>query len=156
MDPERLEHLRVLAREATPGGWYSERDQVMDAGRYYTVCYVGDPENDSTGKAEANADFIAAADPSTILALLDDLASLRAQYEEACALLREMGEYADTFDHWTDRVPEGFTVGTVKLADLRRCRAFLASTAPERTEGAAGEVYYDEAGPYPPPEKEQP
>ena len=39
--------------------------------------------------------------------------------DEAVALLREMGEYADIFDHWTDPLPDGFTVAIVKLEDLR-------------------------------------
>lgn len=64
--------LRELAQKATPGPWYSkwpeERCAWKDIGHSrYPVAYTGDCFDDAQ-----NAEFIAAANPATVLALLDE------------------------------------------------------------------------------------
>ena len=65
--------LRELAQKATPGHWYSkwpeERCTWVDVGNSrYPVAYTGDCFDDAP-----NAEYIAAANPATVLALLDEL-----------------------------------------------------------------------------------
>ena len=65
--------LRELAQKATPGHWYSkwpeERCTWVDIGNSrYPVAYTGDCFDDAP-----NAEYIAAANPATVLALLDEL-----------------------------------------------------------------------------------
>ena len=87
--------LRRLAEAATPGPWKHE-SQKDESGSYQTVQWVmaGDPEwahvlvaeDHATVlhgphveiPAEANAAYIAAANPATILSLLDEIDRLRA------------------------------------------------------------------------------
>jgi hypothetical protein len=60
--------LRELAQNATPGEW--------DANRHLVFTGAGVPEwiiaNVRSGNAKNDADYIAAANPATVLALLDD------------------------------------------------------------------------------------
>ena len=65
--------LRELAMKATPGPWYSkwpeERCAWKDIGHSrHPVAYTGDCFDDAP-----NAEYIAATNPSTVLALLDEL-----------------------------------------------------------------------------------
>jgi hypothetical protein len=88
------EHLRALALAATPGPWHWDSDEVKNdpigRTRYQVVClgqtitrmYQSSFEGGPT-KAEADAAFIAAANPAAILGLLDELAD----HERAYALL---------------------------------------------------------------------
>ena len=69
--------LRELAQKATTGHWYSKwpekRCTWVDVGNSrYPVAYTGDCFDDAP-----NAEYIAAANPSAILALLDELDRLR-------------------------------------------------------------------------------
>ena len=75
--------LRELAQKATPGHWYSkwpeERCTWVDVGNSrYPVAYTGDCFDD-----RPNAEYIAAANPATVLALLDDLAAMRENLNDA-------------------------------------------------------------------------
>ena len=72
------QRLRELAQKATPGSWYSkwpeERCTWVDIGNSrYPVAYTGDCFEDAP-----NAEYIAAANPATVLALLDEIDRLRA------------------------------------------------------------------------------
>ena len=77
--------LRELAKKATPGPWYSkwpeERCAWKDIGPgRYPVAYTGDCFDDAP-----NAEFIAAANPSAVLALLDKLDGTESMFLAACA-----------------------------------------------------------------------
>jgi len=67
------QRLRELAQAATPGPWYSkwpeERCAWKDIGHSrYPVAYTGDCFDDAP-----NAEYIAAANPATVLALLEKI-----------------------------------------------------------------------------------
>ena len=124
--------LRELAEKATPGPWnndgpywHDRRDGEVDC----TGCVTTDPERKivatpAPANANGNADcaFIAAADPSTVIALLDRLAA-------AEAIIRGFAEYAVMFEHRPGDMPD-INVGVVSLADLRAARAFLGESQP--------------------------
>jgi hypothetical protein len=85
--------LRELAQKATPGHWYSkwpeERCTWVDVGdSRYPVAYTGDCFDDAP-----NAEYIAAANPATVLALLDELDRLRAIEAAARNLAKVKGRH---------------------------------------------------------------
>lgn len=67
--------LRNLARRATPGPWTMEHENIWYYENGYTkhLAYFckGDDVDDS--QDDVNTRYVAAADPSTVLALLDEL-----------------------------------------------------------------------------------
>lgn len=66
-----IDKLRKLAMAATPGRWRSHKSVH---GNQYRYVQIGKEENYTTLELEsADADFIAAANPQAILALLDRL-----------------------------------------------------------------------------------
>ena len=76
--------LRKLAEAATPGPWnyYDDslstgRIEIVALGKTVTRIYRSVPEEDG-----ANAEFIAAANPQTIIALLDTTEAQAAEIEE--------------------------------------------------------------------------
>ena len=76
--------LRKLAEAATPGPWnyYDDslstgRIEIVALGKTVTRIYRSVPEEDG-----ANAEFIAAANPQTIIALLDTIEAQAAEIEE--------------------------------------------------------------------------
>ena len=85
--------LRELAQKATPGSWYSkwpeERCTWVDIGdSRYPVAYTGDCFDDAP-----NAEYIAAANPATVLALLDEIDRLRVIKSAAENLVRVKGRH---------------------------------------------------------------
>lgn len=72
------ERLRALAEQATPGPWeprgldYSTAVDQVDT--RVSIARLGDPLD---SRAWCNAQFIAAANPATVLALLDENTALR-------------------------------------------------------------------------------
>jgi hypothetical protein len=99
MSPDDRQKLRDLAAAATPGPW-----QEGMAGTSNVVHFDGD---DITGVASArphNAAFIAAASPTTVIALLDD----NDQLGEACAKWQ---------DHFTDT--PGLAAANAEIVSLR-------------------------------------
>ncbi|HGT0847305.1 TPA: ead/Ea22-like family protein [Enterobacter kobei] len=70
--------LRNLALRATPGPWTMEHENIWYCENGYTkhLAYFcqGDDVDDS--QDDANTRYVAAADPTTVLALLDELAFL--------------------------------------------------------------------------------
>lgn len=123
--------LRKLAEAATPGPWEATdgvvwidtREQVC-CGRGYQEC-CGEP--DVIGGQEKVADtnasdaaFIAAANPTAVLALLDELTALRAKVKSQAEALRPFAAEAKRYEPnegdndlkaWSSQ----FTIG-----DLRR------------------------------------
>ncbi|MCQ7027693.1 ead/Ea22-like family protein [Escherichia coli] len=74
--------LRLAAENATPGEWCADdyHGVIADAGlnaNYYIASCSG-PDN------RANKRFIAAANPATVLALLDELEKMQAQSSKWC------------------------------------------------------------------------
>ncbi|HBO2146485.1 TPA: ead/Ea22-like family protein [Pseudomonas aeruginosa] len=77
--------LRRLAKAATPGPWVStesaesEHEQwVMTADQQWSICATHSGI-EGAECAQGNAEFIAAANPKTILALLDEIGGLKAE-----------------------------------------------------------------------------
>jgi len=92
------EKLRALALAATPGPWMWDSDpikadpldrvrfRVVATGRTITQCYYSSIDN----MAQKEAEWIAAANPTNILALLDEIDKLKAENAgllDACKLL---------------------------------------------------------------------
>jgi hypothetical protein len=71
-----LDTLRMLAEEATPGKWERDGDFVRDTvGLRIAECFANWKPDE---RIAADASYIAACDPQTILALLDENERLRA------------------------------------------------------------------------------
>lgn len=88
--------LRNLALRATPGPWAMEHENIWYYENGYTkhlACFFqGDDVDDS--QDDANTRYVAAADPSTVLALLDELEAKEAKIANLTAerdALREGG-----------------------------------------------------------------
>lgn len=65
---EELERLEALARAATPGPWGIDNSVVTSGDG--TICYAHHPHERPQWQAEDNAAFIAAANPTAILSLI--------------------------------------------------------------------------------------
>lgn len=111
--------LRSLAEKATKGPWqkiyyaddpYGDIDVMDDCG-WRRICRIGQddaPDHDYNAQQKLNVDFIAACDPQTIIALLDELDKLRkvAEMTEALMIRHDFwsalktlpGEYDDVND----------------------------------------------------------
>ena len=80
--------LREFAEKATPGPWltnvYFECVQTHNTHELSAVCYRG-----RCDKSEANLDYIAAANPATILAMLDRLDKLEKVAEAASDVVHD-------------------------------------------------------------------
>lgn len=91
--------LRELAEKATPGEWTTDSDvAVIAAGsdqlnNGYGICDCHGPES------RKNVNFIAAASPATVLALLDDLKALQAERD---ALVGALESALGSFDDWCE------------------------------------------------------
>lgn len=72
------ERLRALAQAATPGPWEARgldySTAVDQVGTRKSIARLGDSLD---SEAWRNAQFIAAANPATVLTLLDEIAALR-------------------------------------------------------------------------------
>ncbi len=86
--------LRELAQKATPGPWetcycdegeYEIIDTEFDEDDCHTGYNIVTNSDDGTGPKmkECDANFIAAANPATVLALLDELQSMREDLNDA-------------------------------------------------------------------------
>ena len=99
LDPK---DLRAKAEAATPGPWrYGvDIDQLSDGGKGFPLDYYPDCRTvveiscrecgERSDIAEQDAAFIAAANPQTVIALLDDLARTRAALEASYSALRSL------------------------------------------------------------------
>ncbi|AGR89086.1 hypothetical protein CHA_P10132 [Pseudomonas phage CHA_P1] len=92
------EKLRRLAKAATPGEWHAVWEEGDDAAwaNLFPVIYAEGGETvignegfySDLDQDKANAQFCAAANPKTLLALLDEIGTLR---EEVLALREKVG-----------------------------------------------------------------
>ena len=101
LSPERVAEIRALAEKATPGPWYSDKGTLWHFGGDPSCCGNGQTVYTASGEPigqeccgnpdwqreqlaesnEANAAYIAALDPQTVLALLASHEALRAEVE---------------------------------------------------------------------------
>jgi hypothetical protein len=106
-----LEELRKLAEAATPGKWI--RIQVTSGAAVASLSdTIARIESDETNYL-ANSDFIAAANPSTIIALLDRLKSAEDVLREVMEAVKKSDESStelhcyylseDHFERWSDK-----------------------------------------------------
>lgn len=97
MTSEERENLRRLAQAATPGPWNTNgRNEVgANDGRLIAICFGRDSHTEPA--AFLNADYIAAAHPGAVLALLDaldaaEVLAATADVTRAAQPAREEGE----------------------------------------------------------------
>lgn len=119
--------LRELAEAATPGEWKQQRFPYRNEihGPEWPICTVNDdderrpligPADDPTPMhGEADASFIAAANPQTVIALLDEVERLDAALDEEIAerdaRLKQIDDIADVLGdegEWTNLHDRGF------------------------------------------------
>jgi Ead/Ea22-like protein len=80
----KYDELRALALAATPGPWEIVTGPFTTCISSRSGFIVGSDGMASYGQDVINANYIAAANPATVLALLDDLARLRAAARAFC------------------------------------------------------------------------
>ncbi len=84
--------LRRLAKAATPGARYQGTDErVIVAGNGTIICTVSGAI--SGPSVMADAEFLCATDPKTILALLDEIDQLKAENEVLRGALKPFAEF---------------------------------------------------------------
>jgi len=83
--PTQYKELRELAEKATPGPWKREGRYIKVNMQQPVVCEVESRES------RDNAAFIAAANPQTILALLQELEEARGLLAEASVAIKGLG-----------------------------------------------------------------
>lgn len=84
-----LDRLETLAKAATPGPWVMDDDQQTSYPVVRTnegIAIAGCPTNRLT-RGRINTEFIAAADPQTVLALIAELRAARTFRDEVTAAL---------------------------------------------------------------------
>jgi hypothetical protein len=93
--------LRRLAESATPGPWTALGTGVRGGDHWYIVAddeaiaYVSANDGSDEAERQPRAEFIAAANPSTVLALLDEIAALQARIDDALAWMDAGGRLTD-------------------------------------------------------------
>ena len=104
MTQEQINELRKLAEDATPGPWI-KRGYVPGIG-----CGVDGVTAVAHHTTSADADFIAAANPAAILAMIAEIDSLR---DEVNGLTGELGRERKRLDFSLNR--EGFYDHTTRI-----------------------------------------
>lgn len=89
---EQRDELRKLAEAATPGPWKAEKYGITGAGDRDVVSWDYALNDTDRGSEGTDKEFIASASPTTILALLDDLAAMTERAEKAERGLRILRE----------------------------------------------------------------
>lgn len=104
MTPDIRDRLRELANAATPGPWFVERVSVHEGAHRYHIDGVLRWRNYLNAldcmEDEATAEYIAAAGPDVMLALLDEREALIAEYER---MENEMDSHAQHYRCIPDR-----------------------------------------------------
>ena len=77
-----LAALTTLAQAATPGNWKQQVSNVTDRQGYMIASCYGAKHGSEASKCEANAAFIAACSPDTILGLVAKLREWEKEFEE--------------------------------------------------------------------------
>lgn len=88
-----LTKLETLAKAATPGPWaplnyyvYAKESPAIDVYNVEIACSSTDAMDVSHEVGTANAEYIAAADPETVLALIADLRRVREALDECAGI----------------------------------------------------------------------
>lgn len=94
-----LDELARLAEKATPGEWRSEvwyttNQRNVDAGRLW-VCNVGEPGGAYEPSIVADAAYIAAVNPATVLSLIARLRAAEADRERLRETLQNLVDASD-------------------------------------------------------------
>lgn len=102
--------LRELAQKATPGSWYSkwpeERCTWVDIGNSrYPVAYTGDCFDDAP-----NAEYIAATNPATVLALLDALDDAHRNMDDFGLLADKKTSECRALINWVNDIAEDLSI----------------------------------------------
>lgn len=97
---ERLSELRRIAEAATPGPWWVDgwEARTKDGDRFIASiapAFQGASPDASCWEVDANIQHIAAFDPPTVLALLDEIERLRRERETLLSLLRQVDVVMD-------------------------------------------------------------
>lgn len=107
-----VQQLRERALKATPGPWQHERLGIIQGGPMQTyVNGAAMPQLFTSHGADfmepgdylANADFVAAANPANVLALLDEIERLEQKVQEQGVRLARLGRAAN----WLSGYAEG-------------------------------------------------
>ena len=85
------EELRRLAQAVTPGPWRAQHP--FDGERGWEVAERTGLEQICAGLTPTRAAFIAAANPPTVIELLDEIERLRNVFEAARRVLKHKGSY---------------------------------------------------------------
>lgn len=102
--------LRELAMKATPGPWYSnwpeERCAWKDIGHSrHPVAYTGDCFDDAP-----NAEYIAATNPATVLALLDALDDAHRNMDDFGLLADKKTSECRSLINWVNDIAEDLSI----------------------------------------------
>jgi hypothetical protein len=105
MTQEQIDELRKLAQAATPGPWVVNGDPLVNEGAPHLMTEDGYAIADFWGNEsslglkgnERNADYIAAANPAAILALIQQRDELLAALKDARELVDDWGAYAPAY-----------------------------------------------------------
>jgi Ead/Ea22-like protein len=96
MHKELIERLRKLAENATHGTWFSGESFYASIQEVYgasfkikAVCHAYDLTEQQTNKRYADIAYIAAANPTAILSMLDAIEALQAKLNDTEVLLEE-------------------------------------------------------------------
>ncbi len=96
LTPEALDRLDTRARAATPGPWEHGRDYLLTLPVWRLGSTTANDDVCALGRSwtnsKANADYIAAADPATILALIAEVRRLQRWKTEALPVLDGLQE----------------------------------------------------------------
>ena len=95
MTSERLEELRRIAEAATPGPWWVDGWEVRTKDGDHFIASIapafqGDHPDASCWELDANIRHIAAFNPTTALALLDEIERLRREWEVLAEALKHV------------------------------------------------------------------
>ena len=119
-----FDELKALCERATPGPWEQTGSSVCNwhDGTYELEVQVFRQE-DGLAQVRADAAFIAAANPATVLALLSANREMREALRPFSALADMVGE------SWTDETPAfvGADGVTITIGQLRKARSALTT-----------------------------
>lgn len=92
-----LDHLRALAQAATPGPWFVDYAGDVGAKRAIIADVLRERYGNNAlgfGEDHATAEYVAALDPSTALALVDEITRLRSAIAEVADLCERWDIYS--------------------------------------------------------------
>lgn len=142
LSPERISELKELAGKATPGPWrrasgtanYRVYGQFREVASAYQVKHgtrAGDVLVEADGRA--NASYIAAIDPATLLALLSAFEEMTLYDGHPAVIVREMADRIEALERERDEA----RAACVALRDERDNLSSIVSSGIDDVAGAA-------------------